>query len=233
MAARYAIYFSPDDSSPLGQYGATILRRTASDPADRPPGNGGYVDDALWQRLTRKPAHYGFHATLKAPFELAESHTVEQLQTALFVFAGKFTSVPMPGLKPRLIDGEWAALSFASHDAQPAEVIEIASACVTGFEEFRAPLSAADIARRNPDRLNDSQRDNLLRYGYPHIFSEFNFHMTLSGDVADQPAFVDWLSAQYQQTITTAPIFDRISLFYQLDRNSPFTRLADYPLGTA
>jgi len=52
---------------------------------------------------------------------------------------------------------------------------------VTRFEQFRAPLTEADVQRRNPDSLTESQRQNMYQYGYPHVLNDFNFHMTLSG----------------------------------------------------
>ena len=51
---------------------------------------------------------------------------------------------------------------------------------VRATDPLRAPLSAAEIARRRPDRLTKRQRRLLNRWGYPFVMQEFRFHMTLT-----------------------------------------------------
>jgi hypothetical protein len=49
---------------------------------------------------------------------------------------------------------------------------DFAMTIVRELDGFRAPLTAADIARRNPDRLNDRQRAHLMTWGYPHLMED-------------------------------------------------------------
>ncbi len=66
--------------------------------------------------------------------------------------------------------------------AEPSAELELLAAEATkAFDPFRAPLSPEDRARRNPDRPTPRQRDYLDRWGYPYVFEEFRFHMTLTG----------------------------------------------------
>ena len=82
MSARYALYFSPVTNSPLASFGAVSLGRTATTP--RPDNVGSpHPDKARWLSLTQSPAHYGFHATLKAPFELRPGTSIEGLTQKL------------------------------------------------------------------------------------------------------------------------------------------------------
>ncbi len=94
------------------------------------------------------------------------------------------------------------------------------------FDGFRAPLSEADIARRNPDKLLSSQRDNLLNWGgYPHIFDNFRFHMTLSDPVSEEltQAFQTALTNHFAPCLArTPPNFSALSLFVEPERGAPF-----------
>ena len=41
------------------------------------------IDAAAWRALTTEPRRYGFHATIKAPFRLAEDASPSDLSAAL------------------------------------------------------------------------------------------------------------------------------------------------------
>lgn len=67
-----------------------------------------------------------------------------------------------------------------------AELNQLANDVVVSFDRFRAPLRDAEIAKRRPERLSEAQRQNLDRWGYPYVFDEFRFHMTLTGPVDEK-----------------------------------------------
>jgi hypothetical protein len=46
-------------------------------------------------------------------------------------------------------------------------------------------MSAAERARRVAAGLNQSMIGNLDRWGYPYLFADFRFHMTLTGPLPD------------------------------------------------
>ena len=100
----------------------------------------------------------------------------------------------MPGLHPRVKSG-FLALRFQQ---QPTAIKAFAMCCVEQFEPFRAPLSAYDIQRREPESLPPDQRDNLMRYGYPYVGDAFDFHMTLTGQLGQN------LTGRDQKTFETA-----------------------------
>jgi hypothetical protein len=54
----------------------------------------------------------------------------------------------------------------------PAELIRLAADCVSAFDSFRAPLTEADRARRNPSQLTPKQREHLDRWGYPYVMDD-------------------------------------------------------------
>ena len=72
MAARYALYYAPRRDEPLYRLMAPLFGRDCRDGRRLPGGPvaPAGVEHDLWTSLARTPAHYGLHATLKAPFEL-------------------------------------------------------------------------------------------------------------------------------------------------------------------
>lgn len=166
---RYAIYdLGPQD---LADFGADWLgwdARTGRETA----GEGGALADT--------PRRYGFHATVKAPFRLAEGCSRDELAQALDGLAADTPVIEAPALQLRLL-GDFLALVF---DPQPQAVTDLAAKVVRDLDGFRAPLTDAERARRKPDRLSAPQRANLDRWGYPHVMDEFRFHMTLTGEVS-------------------------------------------------
>ena len=74
MSARYAIYFAPDKHSGGWEFGANWLGRDEHDNTvlPQPPLEG--ISPLELTRITQAPRRYGFHATLKAPFRLADGH---------------------------------------------------------------------------------------------------------------------------------------------------------------
>lgn len=212
----------------MGLFGATVLRRknTAIEEWSNPNLTVPFADTDQWQSWTAKPAHYGFHATIKAPFEMAEGKTEKQLKEDLEVFCQSKKPLALPGLSPSSRNG-FNSLTIAS---QSSELTNLVFDCVKTFEPYRAPITAADIERRNPASLSERQKRYLHEFGYPSVGEEFWFHMTLSGQATDS-AFAEWLSATYRDLVTEAPLFDRLCVFYQPDRQTPFVQLSEHLIG--
>lgn len=226
MSVRYALYFSPVTNSPLASFGAASLGRTATTP--RPDNVGSpHPDKARWLSLTQSPAHYGFHATLKAPFELRPGTSIEDLIQTLQQLTESLTSIPLDGLAPRCLSG-FAALTLTS---QPPALKGLAKQVVETFEPFRQPLSDADIQRRKQQALTPRQMELLEQFGYPYVDDEFRFHMTLTGPLSEQDLdYVAWLKTLYSQFVTDTPQLDQIAIYSQPDRQSPFVKLLACPL---
>lgn len=222
---RYALYFSPADQSPLAVFGEQALKRC---PDGRESNAGpvfGLRDGTEHRRLAAFPRHYGFHATLKAPFELADEKGETQLQETLERFCKQHRAVDLPDLGVQRVQERFLALTCERHNDLQA----LAFAIVRGFESFRAPLNASDRARRKPEQLSDVERSNLDRFGYPYVGEAFAFHMTLSG--AADPVFQAFLEDLFAQTVKQPVRLDHLGLFFQPDRDSPFVRIAHHRLG--
>jgi hypothetical protein len=228
MSERYAVYFSPDDSTALARFGVRVLGRT-NDGREVDASADDYHDPDVVKALTATPSHYGFHATLKAPFQLAPGTTRQALLDAVAKLASEHSSVEMRGLKPQQISG-FLALMLTN---QPDAVKLLANHCVERLEDFRAPLTSVDIERRNPGALSHQQRQYLHQFGYPFVMSEFRFHMTLTGrckNIGEYSDYIDWLNSLYERMVTSPPDLDRLCVFWQPDRETAFTRIAEFTL---
>ena len=172
MFKRYAVFFTP--SGPLATFGAAWLGWDSAQGCAVPhPGIDG-IDVAS---VTATPRKYGLHGTLKAPFRLADHATLARLQAATEAFARQHAAFDIGQLALRY-DCGFIALR---PETQSVQLQDFAAATVKAFDPFRAPLSDAEIARRRRAPLTPRQDQQMLQWGYPLIFDDFHFHLTLSG----------------------------------------------------
>jgi len=227
MTGRIALYFSPLESSALNQFGEAVLGRTHKE-ARKINSRSSFPSQSKWRRLTEKPAHYGFHATLKAPFEIAENKILDNLLYEVDAFA----STQTPHLLNTLGPSELSNFMALTVQEQSKELTDFSFRCVTKFEDYRKPLSESDIARRKQQTLSARQLELLNQFGYPYIADEFKFHMTLSGKLEnDDHDFHAWASSLYSDMVKEVPVLDQLCLFKQKDRTSAFVELERFTLG--
>lgn len=229
MTRRYAIYFAPPAGSLLAELGAEILGRDPETGEARPQPRLDGIDPDRLQAITEDPRHYGFHATLKAPFPLAEGVSGDALHGAAEAFAASRSPATGPALALASIGGFLALVPSA---AAP-EVHALADACVEAFDRFRAPSTAAELERRRRSPLSPAQDRHLDRWGYPYVFDEFRFHMTLTARLTDKAEHerVRAVLAGRTAPVCVDPLrIDAIAVYEQADRQSPFLVTGRYPL---
>ncbi|THV11839.1 DUF1045 domain-containing protein [Rhizobium rhizophilum] len=225
---RYAIYFCPTVDDPLSRTAAVWLGRDAfTGSAQSRMAEEGFQTEEL-DALTADPRRYGFHATLKAPFQLAEGMSEDDLLVAIAAFAEKTAPLEIPSVIVGQLGPFFALIPERLHP--PLQ--EFAASVVQTFEPFRAPLSEIDIERRKPDSLPLRQRDNLVRWGYPYVFDEFRFHMTLTGPIPDAqaPAMAKILKDRFAGFIGRPLRIDGLALFVEPERGAPFLVHSRLPL---
>ena len=227
MAPRYAIYFAPATLTPLQVFGARMLGYDAATGRSVPYYPFLVDQVANWPLLARDPARYGFHATFKAPFELAPLRTEAELLCEIERAALHWDSIDLGALAVGKISDFIALLPRQT----PTGLCELAQALVEQFDCFRAPMSDADRARRRPDRLTSRQRAYLEQWGYPFVLDEFRFHMTLAGPI--EPQQIDFVREKLERLFRTevadwdAPLtIDAMSVFKQPRRDGRFHILA-------
>jgi len=189
---RYAIYFVPDPETELYRFGASVLGYDAYTGSDVPLIRNAAPD---WPDKIREPRAYGFHATLKPPFRLLEGRIASDLEAALDTFAKSQSRIDLGPVEVRSIGSFIALVPVAPR----AALLQLAGACVQHFDRFRAPMSEPERARRLAAPLTKSQMINLGRWGYPYVFDDFQFHMTLTGPLADddRAQTLQWLTAEF------------------------------------
>ncbi|MCP8895256.1 DUF1045 domain-containing protein [Shinella daejeonensis] len=228
---RYALYFTPPAADPLALAARRWLGRDAFTGAAVDPAVVAGLDAKAFAALTVDPRRYGFHATLKAPFTLAEGRSEAELIEAV----GRFAAESGPVRIPEVVVGRLGSF-FALVTADPCDALQdLAAETVRRFERFRAPLTSADIARRKPDELGPAERQNLVQWGYPYVFDEFRFHMTLTGRVAPEnretvgKALLDHFAAFHGRPLE----IDHLALFREPARGADFSVHSLFPLGGA
>ncbi len=218
MPTRYAVYFVPAPETALWRFGSEVLGHDAYTGQAVPQWHPDGIPADNWHAMTADPRLYGFHATLKAPFRLAEGCDEGQLVDSLERFAeshapvalGEWIVKPIPSSRP---DNAFLAMVPAD---PPAGLAALESAVVRHFDRWRAPLTAAEIARRNPARLSERQRAYLDAHGYPYVLEEFRFHMTLTGAIENAGGTAGLLTARVNSLGVDPHLhLDRLGLFKQ------------------
>jgi putative phosphonate metabolism protein len=228
---RYAIYFAPAPAGDLDRFGAELLGYDAFTGQELPFPQGAMQMAADWRELTSDPRKYGFHATLKAPFSLVEGKTEAELLAACAAFA----AIPraIPHFRP--VVGSISGFIAVIPAKPPQQLLQLAADCVSEFDGFRAPLTEADRARRNPSQLTAAQREHLDRWGYPYVMEEFRFHMTLTGRLGSErrEPILAMLRNRFASTGIETLTVDRIAVFRQANASSRFQVVGQWALRAA
>ncbi|WGF86595.1 DUF1045 domain-containing protein [Marinivivus vitaminiproducens] len=225
-AARFALYAAPSAESPLEHFAAAWLGRSSR--SGEPVAQRGMpgLDGERMAGITASPRRYGFHATLKAPFALAEAMSADGLHEAAQSFARRRAAFDLP-LRVASLD---RFLALVPTEPSPA-VHELADECVRLFDRFRAPADAVELAKRRAAGLNPRQEACLTRWGYPYVFDEFRYHMTLTERLAD-PLHDEVLGhlRQVTEALLAEPFrVDALAVFEEPERGAPFVMTARYP----
>jgi putative phosphonate metabolism protein len=228
---RYALYFAPEPTSHWWRAGCQWLGRDAhSMLAVAQPPVAGLSQEQLHARTT-DARRYGFHATLKAPFRLAEGVTRADLEAALCTFCIQQEAIEVPAPQVHWIGNFLALLPTAESPA----INELAMRCVRQFSPLRAPISETEIARRQRQVLSPRQQELLRRWGYPYTEEEYRFHLTLTdyintADDALGSALRDAAVRHFQ--ISEVMRISSIALCIEVVPGAAFQLLRRYPLGT-
>jgi putative phosphonate metabolism protein len=230
VTPRYAVYFVPAAQSELYRFGSALLGYDCYTGAEIRFPQVLPVPEPAWRELTQEPRRYGFHATLKAPFRLADGADEAGLTEAFHAFcrtkavAAAFTPVVA------VVEGFIAIVPSGNEPA----VDRLAAACVTDFDRFRAPLSAQDRERRRAAALSERHAQNHERWGYPYVFEDFRLHLTLTGRLPAerQAAVLSHLRKSFSAVPGATIRIDRIALLRQDRPDARFTVLRAAPIGT-
>lgn len=132
------------------------------------------------QKITEAPRKYGLHATIKAPFRLANNVTVLELEQQLKILCGAIKPVEF-NLKLSELSGFFALTPTVKN----TELRKLHTKVVRELDYFRAQPTKEEIIKRRENQLTSEQDQNLIKWGYPYIFENFYFHITLTGKIPE------------------------------------------------
>lgn len=228
MANRYALYLAPHPKSELHRFASAWLGRDAVTGEALAQPSVLHVSPGKLEEITTSPRRYGFHATIKPPFRLAAGRNETELLAAVERFAATQASFEI-NLEVQSLRG---FLAFCLRRPS-AELDAFASACMRDFEPFRAPAGEAEIERRKRAPLTPRHLENLDRWGYPYVFEDFVFHMTLTERLANNlhdRVLTDL--CERTRSLTAEPFrVDALAVFVEDQPHGPFRLLRRVPLG--
>ncbi len=194
---RHAVYFAPEPETALHDVGSRWLGRDAFSGGALPQPDLPGISE-----LTAEARRYGFHATLKPPFAIADGMDAQGLVSAMKAVCGSLSPLSVE-LKVNLVDG-FLALVPKGHSLA---LDTLAARCMREFDSFRRIASEPENAKRRAAGLSPRQESHLLRWGYPYVFEDFRFHMTLSRRLdADEAALLMPAAHQHFARVLAAPV---------------------------
>ena len=221
MTPRVAIYYAPALSDPLWPAACTWLGRDPETAATLPqpavPGIHAITADA---RL------YGFHCTLKPPIRLLTHYNA--FVDDADALAARLAPFDLPPLHVADLSG-----FLAIREAVPCPPLRaLADACVAGLDRHRAPPTEAELARRRASGLSPSREANLQRWGYPGVFGDWRFHMTLTRRLTpdERALFQPAAEAHFAAAVPHPRRVTDICVFTQPGEGQPFMLAERLPL---
>lgn len=226
---RYALYYTPAPDSMAHELLSALLGRDALRDTLMPQPTLPGITPELLKNLTAAPAHYGVHATLKAPFHLREDVTASLLLARVRECAAVQKPFYTPPLALTLVEQRFFALTCLR---SCPSLCALERCLVTELDHLRAPLTQHDKTRRGP--LPFRQQQNLSTWGYHKVLDDFVFHISLTGPVTDpqlalrlEPLLKDYLHPVLQ----TELYIHGLSVFRQRAAHEPFSLMEYVPFG--
>ena len=216
---RVAIYYVPDRQDTLWTAGTRWLGRDpeSGEKLERPPVPG-------LAQATRKASRYGFHATLKAPMPIREP--LAEMINAVKASLSTVAPFSLPPLRLTLEDG-FVALRLGTSSPHLAD---LADRCVQDLDGFRVPYTAGEEEQiRAASDLTAQNLANLKRWGYPYVFSEWVFHMTLSDRQPDDHIF-RMACAFFAESAARPRRINAVGIFVEPEPQQDFILITRIPL---
>ncbi|HUA79524.1 MAG TPA: DUF1045 domain-containing protein [Dyella sp.] len=212
---RYAVYFCPADGSALDALGREWL-------------SAEYLPDIATDRLralTVNVRRYGWHATLCAPFALAESASYDALRREVAAIAQRTSVIDLPLHLDKL------ASFLALRPAADEQIVQtLAERCVRQLNALRAPNTETAWQRRAP-YLDGVELALFRQFGYPYVLDRYRFHMTVSApaDDTEERSIREWFAPSLATGL--AARIDALALCCEKAPDQPFELIERIALG--
>jgi putative phosphonate metabolism protein len=225
---RYAIYAAPAPGSTLANRAGAWLGRDALTGLPRPQPLPASMAFGSVVAITREADRYGFHGTLKPPFQLARDKDETGLIAALEAYGARTAPINLGRLSVQDLSGFIALRAVVS----PPALLALAADIVETFDGFRQPPDDAELSRRRANGLTPAQEANLERWGYPYVMDEFRLHFTLTTrlPLAERAPLIDWLSRYFAPALARPFVLDTLWLFVEPEPGAPFRQARGFAL---
>ena len=219
---RIALYYAPPASSAWWREGCEWLGR---DP------ESGRENATPAHELTHAPRRYGWHATLVAPFHLAQGLDLADVLACARAWASAVPRFDMPVQAAEL--GNFVALRPV-HTYDDDWMRALASQALQTLNVLRAPPPIDSIDRRIVPGMSARQISLLREWGYPYVLDEYRFHMTLSDSLDDANARASIISEWTARIDTLGPMpVHGAAIFIEPEPGAPFTLWQRLPFTSA
>jgi hypothetical protein len=214
---RFAIYFMPQSESLFYDLG---IRWFGWDPLRGSEVNGLHnkgTDEHLL--VIEKARKYGLHATLKAPFRLRKGCELDDLISFFQDTCTRYDGCIFNNISIKKIS-DFIAIT---PNSDTTKIHSLAADIVKEFDQFRDELNESDIEKRNLSSYSLRQKEYFYSWGYPYVFEEFKFHMTLGklSHSKDGTAEEKICNEYFQEIISKPMKIDNLCLMGE-DQNGMF-----------
>jgi len=222
---RYAVFYTPPQGA-LHAFGEAWLGHsiTTANATPRMATSGLPLPISI---ITARPARYGLHATIQAPFTLADGCTQSDLGETVEDLANRLPACPIGRMHCDAMGPMLALLPVA----QPPALLSLAGTIIRDLAPLRAPLSPETYKRYNHKGLTDRQRENLETWGYAHVMEDYRFHITLTDRLSKthQATVLKLLKSQLSPILRAPLTLDALSLVGERE-DGRFQLIARFPL---
>ncbi|KIG09944.1 DUF1045 domain-containing protein [Caballeronia concitans] len=220
--ARVALYHAPPASSAWWREGCEWLGRDAE---------SGLENSTRVHAWTHAPRRYGWHATIVPPFHCAAGVALSDVLAAARAWA---SGVPRFDMPVRLAQMNRFVALRAEQDDDDERLRDIAASALQALAPLRAKPSAQSIERRIHAGMSARQIELLRAWGYPYVFDEYRFHMTLSDSLDDTHARASIMSEWTQRIgkLGALPVHGA-ALFVEPEPGAPFLLWQRLPFNMA
>ena len=161
---RYAVFYVPPATSELAVFGRDWLGMDIESGSAVPQMSLKGFSKSKINSITATARNYGFHGTLRPPFELAPPASQRSLEDTIRLYAEGIKPLEIPPLEVNVI-GKFIAL--VPHDFSTA-LESLASGLVRTLEGYRKRQTAKDLAQHRQFKLTVHQEQMLEHWGYPY-----------------------------------------------------------------
>ena len=179
--SRYAIYYVPPQSAQFTQFAASWFGWDVYKSINvKYPVLSDLNYDI--KEITSTPSKYGLHATLKAPFFLVPDKTIDELRSSLSILSSSIKKFEISSICLKKIAGYIAIVPTSQNE----RINYLAKKCLEDLDCFRKAEPLEIINKRRSVGLSERQEAHLLKWGYPYVLDNFDFHLTLTEQLEPQ-----------------------------------------------